>query len=242
MNNIVKAVLIFIGAIVVLGLLMVGLIYGITEMVRRTAEQALSPVTQTNHSLETRVSQFLNPTPTILPDPVTVIHEIRSLARLETIQYTMEKVITIEKGQNELGFLFGDRLLFVGHGKVIAGVDLAKMKPEDMWVKGQVLYVRLPAAEVFTVTLDNNKSYVYNRDTGLLTKGDVNLESTARAAAEKEILQAALDDGVLTQANQNAETYLSRMFRGLGYPDVIFVNDGTPAPQETPQPTLQSQP
>ncbi len=240
MSNFAKGFLIFIGAVVVLGLLMFGLIVGITEMIRRTAVDALSPVTQTNHGLETRVAQFLNPTPTILPDPVTVIHEVRSLARLETIQYTVEKVITVEKGQNELGFLFGDKLIFVGHGKVIAGVDLNRMQPQDMWVKGNVLYVRLPPAEVFVVTLDNNKSYVYNRDTGLLTKGDTNLETTARSAAEKEILQAAMDDGVLTQAQQNAESYMSRLFRGLGYPDVIFVNDATPAPQ--PQPTMQSQP
>lgn len=240
MSNFTKGLLIFIGVVVVLVLLMVGLVFGITELVRRTAEQALSPVAQTNHALETRVAQFLNPTPTILPDPVTLIHEVRSLARLETIQYTLEKVITAQTGQNQLGFLFGDKLIFVGHGTVIAGVDMARLRPEDMRVQGDVLYVRLPPAEVFVATLDNNKSYVYNRDTGLLTKGDVNLESTARAAAEKEILQAAIDDGVLVQAQQNAESYLSRLFRGLGYPDVIFVKDQ--APQPTVQPGLTPQP
>jgi hypothetical protein len=242
MSNFTKGFLIFIGVIVVLGLFMVGLVFGITELVRRSAEQALAPVTDTNNALSTRVAEFMHPTPTILPDPVTVIHEVRSLARLETIQYTMEKVITAETGQNQLGFLFGDKLIFVGHGKVIAGIDMAKLRPEDLKVQGQVLYVRLPPAEVFTVTLDNDKSYVYNRDTGILTKGDVNLESNARTAAEKEILKSALDDGILAQAQQNAESYLSRMFRGLGYPDVVFVNDNGDSPQATPQPTMQSQP
>jgi hypothetical protein len=236
MSNLSKGILIFLGVVVAIGLLGVGLFFAVTMMVKRTAEQALSPVTQTNRTLETRVAQFMNPTPTVLPDPVTVIHEIRSLARLETIQYTLEKVITVEQGQNELGFLFGDKLLFVGHGKVIAGVDLAKLRPEDMWVDGKVLNVRLPPAEVFVVTLDNDKSYVYNRDTGLLTKGDVNLEKTARQAAEKEILQAAIDDGILNQAQQNGESYLSRMFRGLGYPDVVFVHDNKAQPAATPTP------
>jgi hypothetical protein len=149
----------------------------------------------------------------------------------------MEKVITAQTGQNDLGFLFGDKLIFVGHGRVIAGLDLARLRPEDMWVEGDILYVRLPPAEVFVVALDNEKSYVYNRDTGLLTKGDINLETTARAAAEKEIYQAALEDGVLTQAQQNAEDYLSRLFRGLGYPEVIFVKDNKSLP--TVQPTIQ---
>ncbi len=234
MNNVTKGVLIFLAAILVLGLFMVGLVVGITELVRRTAEEALSPVTETNHTLATRVAQFMNPTPTVLPDPVTIIHDVRSLARLETIQYTMEKVITAETGQSELAFLFGDKLIFVGHGKVIAGIDMARMRPEDMWVEGNILYVRLPPAEVFVVALDNEKSYVYNRDTGLLTKGDINLETAARGAAEKEILKGAMEDGVLVQAEQNAEGYLSRMFRGLGYPEVIFVKDNKTLPTVTP--------
>lgn len=234
----VRGVLIFLAVVIVLGLLGVGLVVGIGEVIRRTAEQAIAPVNQTNQALATRVAQYMHPTPTVLPDPVTVIHEVRSLARLETIQYTLEKVITAENNQNQLSFLFGDKLIFVGHGRVIAGVDLAKMGPQDMWVSGQVLYVRLPQAEVFVATLDNDKSYVYNRDTGILTKGDTNLETTARQVAEKEILQSAINDGILTQAQQNAESYMSRMLRGLGYPDVIFVHDhqATPVPTVTPQP------
>lgn len=228
MNNVTKGILIVLGVIVVLGLIAAAAVFGITQLIRQTAEQALAPVTQTNHALETRVAQMMDRTPTIIPDPVTVIQEVRSLARLQTIQYTLEKVITAQEGQNQLGFLFGDKLIFVGHGQVIAGVDLARMQPEDMRVEGQVLYVRMPPPEIFVVALDNEKSYVYNRDTGLLAKGDINLETTARQAAEKEILQAALEDGILNQARQNAESYLSRMLLSLGYQDVIFLQSSTP--------------
>lgn len=233
MNSTAKGFLIFIGVLVALALFFIGMLYAISSVVTSTAEQAFSPVTQANDKLQTRVAQVLNPTPTVIPDPATIIHEVRSLARLETIQYTLEKVITAEKGQNELGFLFGEKMIFVGHGQVIAGVDMAKMQPQDMWTQGNVLYVRLPAAEVFVTRLDNEKSYVYNRDTGLLTKGDVNLEKTVRVAAEKEILKAAVDDGIVAQAQQNAEGYLSRMLRGLGYKDVVFVQ-ATPVPGLTP--------
>jgi hypothetical protein len=242
MSNWTKGFLFFIGVMLVLVLLMAGLVWGITELVKRSAEKAMAPVTETNKILTTRVAELLHPTPTILPDPITIIHEVRSLARLETIQYTMEKVITAQTGQNELGFLFGDKLIFVGHGKVIAGVDLSKIRPEDMRVQGQVLYVRLPPAEIFSASLDNNKSYVYDRETGVLTKGDANLETSARSAAETEIRKSAMEDGILAQAQQNAESYLSRLFRGLGYPDVVFINDNGDNPQETPQPTNQVQP
>jgi hypothetical protein len=100
-------------------------------------------------------------------------------------------------------------------------------------VENNVLYVRLPATEIFIATLDNDKSYVYNRDTGLLRKSDLNLETAARRAAEDEIEKAALEDGILDQARQNAENYLYRLFRQLGYPEVIFVANAATA---TPTP------
>ncbi len=193
-----------------------------------TLRQSWSQVTQPMRHLSTQVAQVLHPTPTVLPDPVTIIHQVRSLARLETVQYTVEQVVTAEVNQGNLGFLFGDRLLFVAHGVVIAGVDLNKLRPEDLEVHNGVLYVRLPPAEVFLATLDNDKSYVYDRDTGLLTKGNLNLETEARRTAEQAILQAALDDGILEQAQQNAEVFLERLLHNLGFPEVIFVSATSP--------------
>ena len=181
----------------------------------------------------TQVSQVLHPTPTVIPDPITIIHSVRSLARLETIQYTVEKVITAETNQGVFGPLFGDKILFVAHGSVIAGIDLEKLQPDDLQLQGGSLFVHLPPAEIFVSTLDNEKSYVYDRETGLFTWGDVNLETTARRAAEDEIQKAALADGILDLAQQNAENYLSRLLRDLGYPDINFIHPDTTA---TPQP------
>ena len=88
---------------------------------------------------------------------------------------------------------------------------------------GSVLNVRLPAAEIFVATLDNDQTYVYERDTGIMRAPEKNLETLARQTAEDEIEQAALEDGILDLAQQNAEAYLTRFFLALGYDDVIFV-------------------
>jgi hypothetical protein len=208
--------------------------FGIVWIVRDTVRRTVSPVESMTGDLSTRVSAVLNPSPTVLPNPVSVVRDIRTLARLETIQYRIEKVVKAETGQEILGELFGDKLIFVAHGMVIAGVDLSKFGPDDLVLEDGVLYVRLPEPEIFVATLDNDKSYVYDRDTGLLTKGDVNLESTVRRAAEDEVEQAALDYGVLDQARQNAEHYLERLLNSLGYPEVIFLR-----PEATPTPGVQ---
>jgi len=195
--------------------------WGITS-INQNIQNALAPFRLTNSALSTQVSEILHPTPTIIPDPVTILHDVRSLARLETIQYSVEKIITAEVNQGIFGPLFGDRMLFVAHGLVIAGVDLEKLDSGDLWVDGNVLHARLPSAEVFVATLDNDLSYVYDRETGLLTRGDVNLETEARQAAEQEIHNAAIEDGILDLAQQNAEIYMTRLFMTVGYADVIF--------------------
>ncbi len=210
----VKIILILAGIAVILFL---------ASQVINRINNTLNPLQQANHELGTQVANLLHPTPTIIPDPLTIINEVQSLAKLETIRYTIEKVVTAEVNQGVLGPLFGDRLLFVAHGYVIAGIDMSKIKPEDMWLVGEMLNVRLPVTEVLVATLDNDKSYVYDRQTGLFTQGDPTLETQVRQVAEQEILRAAIADGILDQGTTNAQTYLRWFFETLGYKRINFV-------------------
>lgn len=210
-----------VASLVLIGIVGWGMLQ-ILDVVRGAANATLNPVQELSQSVSTQVANVLNPTPTVIPDPVTIVHEVRSMARLETIQYSVEKIITAETRQGLFGFLVGDRILFVAHGTVIAGVDLQKLQPEDLRIEAGVLYVKLPPAEIFVATLENDKSYVYDREQGVLTRGDQSLETVARQAAEDEIEKAALADGILNQAQINAENFLYRFFLQLGFPEVIF--------------------
>lgn len=202
--------------------------YLVVQTVRSTTQSVAEPfqaISEQNQAMQTQVANLLHPTPTIIPDPVTYINDIRALARLETIQYSVEKVITGETGGGTFQALFGDKILFVGHGTVIAGIDMGKLQPEDMHYENGVLTVKLPATEVLVSTLDNEKSYVYDRQTGVLTKPDPNLETLVRQSAEAEILKAALADGILEHAKENAQAYLTRFFAALGFPNTVFIED-----------------
>lgn len=214
-----------VGVLLILTIAALAVVGGVWS-IQRTTQRAMQPVSDMTSELSTQVAKILHPTPTVLPDPVTIINQIRQLARLETIQYSVEKVITAEVGQGSLAPLFGDKLLFVGHGYVTAGIDLQDIHSQDFLVDDGVIRVRLPEAEIFDATLDNDKSYVYDRETGLLTHGDINLETTARQVAEDQIKQAALDDGILAQAQTNAESYMQSLLNKLGYSQVIFVRTG----------------
>jgi len=212
----------FLGVLAGLMLVLLLIVVLAFTFISRQFDKAVQPIQEVNDRLSTQVSQFLHPTPTIIPDPISIVREVQSLARLETIQYSVEKVITAELNQGAFGTLFGDRLLFVAHGYVIAGIDLSKLTEDDIRISGETLRVKLPPAEVFVATLDNENSYVYDRDTGLLRRADTQLESAARRAAEAEILRTATEDGILEQAQKNAETYLLSLLNSLGFSRVVF--------------------
>jgi hypothetical protein len=157
----------------------------------------------------------------ITVDQPTMIRQIRELQRLETVSYTMDKIVSGERENPVLPrFLAGDRLLLVVHGEAIAGMDLSKLQPSDVVVNGRSVSMRLPQAEIFTVRLDNAKTRVYSRDTGLFSTPDPSLEGEVRQEAERQIQAAALQDGILQTADKNARQTLTSMLTGLGFGNV----------------------
>src|SRR5271167_174359 len=154
-------------------------------------------------------------------DQPTVVRQIQQLQRLETVSYTMDKIIS---GEHENPywpkFMAGDRLLLVVHGEVIAGVDLAKLQSNDVTVHGQSISIRLPHAELFTTRIDNGKTRVYSRDTGLFSSPDPNLETSVLQEAERQLQQAALQDGILKSADLNARNTVTSLLKGFGFIEV----------------------
>jgi hypothetical protein len=156
----------------------------------------------------------------------TVVNKIQRLQRLETVTYSLDKIVEGERTSPILpDFLVGDKLLLVVHGSVIAGIDLSQLKPSDVHIEGSSLQgrsiqVHLPPAQIFVTSLDNTKTRVYSRTTGLLVPEDPNLESQVRAKAQEQIEQAALADGILATASKNASATVTSMLKGLGFENV----------------------
>src|SRR6202790_2566265 len=154
-------------------------------------------------------------------DQPTVVHQIQQLQRLETVSYTMDKIISGEHANAYLPkFLAGDRLLLVVHGEVVAGINLVNLHPGDVQIQGPKVSIHLPAAELFSTRIDNARTKVYSRDTGLFSSPDPNLESQVREEAERQLQLAALQDGILKTAADNARSTISSMLKGFGFHEV----------------------
>jgi hypothetical protein len=148
----------------------------------------------------------------------TVVDRIQRLQRLETVVYTMDKLVTGAK-ENPVfpDFLAGDRLLMMVHGEVVAGIDFSSLKPGDVKVEGHQVHLHLPEAQVFRTRIDSEKTRVYSRQTGLLVPTDPNLETQVRQEGERQLQAAALADGILRTAQQNALSTITSLMQGLGF-------------------------
>ncbi|HEX4297108.1 MAG TPA: DUF4230 domain-containing protein [Devosia sp.] len=153
----------------------------------------------------------------------TVIASIQRLARLESVVYTMDKVVEGDRTSQYLpDILTGDKLLMIVHGQAVAGVDLSQVQASNVLIDGRSVILTMPPAQLLSVSLDNSKTRVYSRITGLLVPADPNLESEVREKAEADLRQSALDSGILTTAEGNARATLTTMLRSFGFQQITF--------------------
>ncbi len=157
------------------------------------------------------------------PAGPTVLQAIQKLNRLETCRYQGQVIVRGDTSNILPTWVAGDRLLFVGHGEVVAGVDLSRLGAPDIRVKSDRVELRLPEPQIFHTRLDNGKSEVFDRQSGFLTGPDRDLEKRVRQEAENRIQAAALEQGVLNTAETNAREALQQHLKLLGFNSVTFL-------------------
>ncbi|XXX74018.1 DUF4230 domain-containing protein [Sorangium sp. So ce134] len=155
----------------------------------------------------------------VRPSPALIV-AIRDLARLETTEVHVEKVVDLADRQSRLFGLVQatDALLLVAVGQVTIGVDLARLGEDDIAMDPEtgVARLTLPAPEVFSTRLDEDETYVYTRKTSLLARRNEQLESRARKEATAAIEKAALEGNVMARAKAQAERQITALATQLG--------------------------
>lgn len=152
----------------------------------------------------------------------SVITQLRTLSRYETASFTIEKIIEAgSEGNRYQELLFGDRILLVANGEVIAGFDFSELSEQDITLSEDSVTLNLPPPQILSARLDSQKTRVYDRRQGFLTHGDKDLESLARGEAEKSIRLAACEGKILEMAGKNAVSQMSALIKSLGYTTVV---------------------
>ena len=154
------------------------------------------------------------------PTVVRSITDLSNLTTVELVEYTI-----VEKGTDG-GFLDwanGDKLQLFAVARIGAGINLGEVTVRSFTLSDDgVVELTVPSATIQYVAVDNQATQILDRETGLFTKGDPRLETDARRVAEDVLKQAALDEGILLKAEENARQVITNFLLNLGYRGVVI--------------------
>ncbi|HWN94685.1 MAG TPA: DUF4230 domain-containing protein [Methylomirabilota bacterium] len=154
----------------------------------------------------------------------SVVLQIQSLSELVTVKYVIEKVVFAEAPKtttiDQLLPWSDDKIILLAHGIVKAGVDLSRLRPEDVEIHGQTARIVIPKAVVTDQYLDENATQVLDRRAGLLRAYDRKLEQQARQEAVTQIVRAARLNGIEREANERAQQQIRAFLKSVGYQEV----------------------
>ena len=114
-------------------------------------------------------------------------------------------------------------MLLLAHGIVKAGIDLKRLKPEDVTIVGKKIILHLPPPQITDAYLDEHQTQVIDWQKGFLRDFDKDLETTARQNAVDDISRAARMDGILKDADDRARLELALFLHQAGFEQVEFV-------------------
>lgn len=174
------------------------------------------------HRWTTLAEAWLAPQTTVQPSPIILVRKVRTLARLETTSMELEQTIRGQRGDEKTWGWVGERLDFRARGEVIAGIDLEALGDEAIQVDEDGLWVTLPPAEVWSVNLDEEHSFVAARERGWFAMPDKDLETEVRRHAESELRKVALEKGILEKADAQAEVAIRALLETAGASNVRF--------------------
>ncbi len=143
----------------------------------------------------------------------TILRQVQALSELVTIKYVYEKVVILE----DVKWFGENRVLLLAHGVIKGGVDLKTLNSAGIQVQGKNISLRLPAAVITDIYLDEGKTRVIERNTGVLRGFDKDMEQTARRQAIEDLRRAAKQGGILKDAEERARLQMRSLLSGLGF-------------------------
>ncbi len=153
-----------------------------------------------------------------------VLQAVRDLSQYHAAVGDYQVVVDIEKDVKWVPeAIAGERTLFVAAGSVDAYVDFGPLLENSLTVSEdrQSVEVRLPEAHLAKPNLDNERSYVFGQERGLIDRlgalVSVPDQQQFYVAAEKRIAEAAQHSGLLERARANTKAMLTQLLQALGF-------------------------
>jgi hypothetical protein len=159
-----------------------------------------------------------------------VLKSIENLRRFQAATGHYEVIVDLEKDTRFVPSpIRGERVLFVAVGDVEAGVDFTGLNDDAVRVSDDRRTVRLelPHAELFRARVDPARSYVYDRDRGLIDRvaslfqDNPTSEQELYVLAQQKLEEAAEESpDILARAERNTRLMLVGLLEALGFTSI----------------------
>ncbi|OQY05569.1 MAG: hypothetical protein B6I20_01015 [Bacteroidetes bacterium 4572_117] len=158
------------------------------------------------------------------PDRAMVISKLKNSAKLATVEYIVTKIITAKDNN-----LFAKDAYFFAETEatIKAGIDLDKLKDEDVKIDGTKISILLPAIEIVNFSYPSEGFKViekYSDETaifkwnsiGVATKDDLYRQG------ETDIRQNINDMGIIKTAKKNTRVLLTKILSLSGFEEIYI--------------------
>jgi hypothetical protein len=164
-------------------------------------------------------------------EPTAVVLQIQQLNQLVVVKYTLQQVIEMEQSRPLYG---NEKVLLLVQGKVLGGVDLSRLTPQDIRVSSdkKSVTVSLPPARVLEAFLDEKETRAWSKVSWWTPwiAPNPDLQKEARLLALDKVKGAAREMGILADAQHNAETAIRGLLTALGFETVEFTQHAAAGP------------
>jgi len=168
-----------------------------------------------------------------IDNTVILVKEINNLAELITISaYNEIAIDSTKKGWS----LFNNplipallnlpilkkpehKLVLIGKGKILAGVNLAKLSTTDVFIQKDSVALMLPRAEIFQVIL-NPSGFEIFEETGSWTDDEV---KAVKIKLRDKLVANAMQENILQKAGNKAVAVMENFLRAAGFKKVTVV-------------------
>ena len=159
-------------------------------------------------------------------DRSLVVSRIKSAAKLATTEFVLDKTIMAAKDKKILFFVPLNAALFVAYTEatVTAGIDVNKLKKEDIVIEGTSISLKLPPVEVINFSYPFDK---YRIDKELsqdefLNKFTLQEHEELYRQSELEIRSLLKQIGVVEQTEEKTRQMMENILKNLGYTEIYI--------------------
>jgi len=159
-------------------------------------------------------------------DRSIVVSQVKSVAKLGTTEFVLNKTILATRDKKLLFIIPLNAALFVAYTEAVvtAGIDVNKLKKEDIVIDGNSISIKLPAVEVinFSYPFDNYRIDTELSHNEFLNKFSLEEHEELYRQSEIEIRSLLIQIGIVEQTEDKTRHLMENLLKNLGYAEVYI--------------------